>query len=107
MKILFDECIPQRLRSYVPEHTIVTVPEAGWAGMKNGELIKKASGTFDVFVTVDRNLSFQQNPATLSLPVIVIHSRSNKLKDLESFIPQLLKLLQTSLSDILYHIEGT
>ena len=58
MKILFDECVPQRLRRFLPGYDVTTIPEAGWAGIKNGELLKIIAGNFDVFVTVDRNLSF-------------------------------------------------
>ena len=104
MKILFDECVPKRLKRFLSIHTVVTVPEAGWAGVKNGELLKLAADKFEVFITVDRNLSFQQNPEKLTIPVIVIHSISNKLSDLEPFMSQVLTLLKKDLSETTYHI---
>lgn len=72
--------------------------------MKNGDLLRLAAGEFDVFVTVDRNLAFQQNLRNLPLPVVVIHSRSNKLKDIEPHTPALLRVLETPLENRVYHI---
>jgi hypothetical protein len=67
----------------------MTTPQVGWVGITNGELLRKASSDFDVFITVDRNLAFQQNVSNLPLPVIVIHAQSNKLKDLQQYVPAL------------------
>jgi hypothetical protein len=106
VKILFDECLPQRLRKHLQGHAVTTVPEAGWAGLKNGELVTRASNQFDVFITVDRNLSFQQNPSTLPIPVVVLHASSNKLADLEPLVPQLLKSLTPKLTKTTHHISG-
>jgi predicted nuclease of predicted toxin-antitoxin system len=89
VKILLDECVPKRLGRFLTEHDVITTPQAGWTGITNGELLNRASGDFDVFVTVDRNLAFQQNLTKLPLPVIVIHARSNKLKDLLHHVPAL------------------
>lgn len=105
MKILLDECIPKRLRNFLVEHEVTTVPEAGWAGIKNGELLKKAAENFEIFLTVDRNLSFQQNILSLPIAVILIHSKSNKRKDLEPLMPAVQKLLSGTLSLKLYHIK--
>jgi hypothetical protein len=58
MKVLLDECVDRRLARDIEGHEVRTVPEAGWAGLKNGELLKRAQDQFDVFVTVDRNLPF-------------------------------------------------
>lgn len=59
MKILLDECVDRRFAKEITRHEVVTVSQAGWAGIKNGELLTLAQEQFDVFVTVDRNLSFQ------------------------------------------------
>ncbi len=104
MKVLLDECVPKRLGRLLSEHDVVTTPQAGWAGITNGELLKRAAKDFDVFVTVDRNLAFQQNPSNLPLPVIVIHSRSNKLKDLLHQVPALKQTLSSMLARQVYHI---
>ena len=61
MKILLDECLPKKLKREIINHQVITVPEQGWAGIKNGELLKLASEIFDVFITADPNLTSQQN----------------------------------------------
>jgi predicted nuclease of predicted toxin-antitoxin system len=104
VKILLDECVPKRLGRLLYEHDIVTTPQAGWAGITNGELLQRASKDFDAFVTVDRNLAFQQNPSNLPLPVIVIHARSNKLRDLQQHLPALQLTLSSMLARQVYHI---
>ena len=70
-----------------------TVPDAGWPALKNGELLARAQHEFDVFVTVDRNLPFQQELARFSIAIIVLRSPSNRVADLRGLIPQLLAVL--------------
>jgi len=60
VKILLDECVDRRLATAIDGHDVKTVPQMGWAGIKNGDLLVLAEKQFEVFVTVDRNLSFQQ-----------------------------------------------
>lgn len=72
---------------------MVTVPDAGWAALRNGELLARAQQEFDSFVTVDRNLPFQQDLSRFSISVIVLRARSNRLGDLRVLIPQLLASL--------------
>lgn len=72
MRILLDECIDRRLARFLPGHSVRTVPQAGWAGIKNGELMSLAQHEFDVFVTVDRNLSYQQNLKRYGIATIVL-----------------------------------
>ncbi len=71
----------------------MTVPQMGWATIKNGELLILAEDEFDVFLTVDRNLSFQQNLPRFNLAVMVLGAQSNRLLDLRSLVPKLLELL--------------
>ncbi len=93
MKILLDECIDRRLARDLSNFEIKTVPQAGWAGLKNGNLMKLAEAEFDVFITVDRNLSFQQNLPKFNIAVLVIRSKSNRLEDLQPFAPQIIEIL--------------
>ena len=72
MRILLDECVDQRFRSELIGHEVFTVQEAGWAGKKNGELLSFAAQSYDAFITVDRNLYFQQNVGQLKLAVVVL-----------------------------------
>ncbi len=71
------------------------VHRRGWAGFKNGELLRKAELEFDAFVTVDRNLSFQQSVTGLRIAVVVLHAPTNRLADLRELVPPLLKTLET------------
>lgn len=93
MNILLDECIDRRLAKEIEGHEVATVPQAGWAGIQNGELLRRAQEQFDVFVTVDRNLSFQQNLPQFTIAVIVLQAPTNRLKDIRPLIPQLHRML--------------
>ena len=93
MRVLLDECLPKRLKRSLIGHDVQTVPEAGWAGKKNGELIRLAAGKFDAFITIDKNLVFQQNLTGLPFGVVVLSARSNRLADLEPLVPRILEAL--------------
>lgn len=82
MRVLLDECVPRRVRGELPAHLVKTVSEMGWSGIKNGELLLKASSQFDCFLTVDRNLQFQQHLATLPIAVLVIRAFDNRFENL-------------------------
>lgn len=84
MKVLLDECVDRRLARDIDGHQVQTVPEAGWAGLKNGELLKRAQEQFDAFVTVDRNLPFQRDLSGFSIAVIVLRTPTNRLDDLRA-----------------------
>ena len=94
MKILLDECVDRRLARDISGHEVRTAQEMGWAAVKNGELLILASQRFDVFVTADRNLIFQQNIGKLPIAVLVLHGRTNRLADLKPLIPKLLAALE-------------
>ena len=95
MKLLLDECIDQRLSKDLAGHEVQTVPQMGWSGIKNGELLLLAEKEFDVFITVDRNLSFQQNLPKFNIAVLVLHAPSNRLADLQPLAPKILSMLPT------------
>ena len=73
------------------------MPDAGWAGRKNGELIKLAEGSFDAFVTMDQNLQYQQSLEGASIAIVVLECRTNRLDDLLPLVPKLLDVLRSSL----------
>ena len=77
MKILIDESLPRYLRRVLAGHEVQTVQEMGWGGVKNGPLLTLAESNFDIFLTADKNLRYQQNLAERRLAVIVFPS--NKL----------------------------
>lgn len=96
MKVLLDECVDRRLARELAGHEVTTVPDAGWAAVKNGDLLALAEKSFDVFVTVDRNLSFQQNLPRFSIAVVILRARSNRLADLQTLVPPLLRVLSSA-----------
>ena len=93
MRILLDESLPRRLRSAFPGHEVATVAEAGWSGLSNGELLQLAAERFDLFVTADQNLQYQQNLRSLPLSIAVLAARDNRLETLLPLAAQLLARL--------------
>ena len=87
MKVLLDECVPRKLKREIANHELVTVTERGWSGFENGELLGLAATEFDVFLTVDQNLSFQQNLKNFDIGIILIVARNNRLKTLLPLVP--------------------
>ena len=79
MRVLLDECVPRVLRAELPGHEVKTVAEVGWAGVKNGTLLQRAGTQYDVLLTVDRNLEYQQSFAGVTIAVIVVDVRSNDI----------------------------
>ena len=90
MNVLLDECIDWRLARDIVGHEVKTARQMGWSTVKNGELLGLASKEFDAFVTVDRNLSFQQHLPAVSIAVIVLRAKTNRLIDLQPLIPNLI-----------------
>jgi predicted nuclease of predicted toxin-antitoxin system len=74
MRVLLDECVPRKLKRVLGDHEVVTVTENGWSGLKNGELLKLAQANFDVFLTMDQNLSFQQNLKRFDIGIVLMGS---------------------------------
>jgi hypothetical protein len=95
MRLLLDESVPRRLRQSLSGHTVQTVLEAGWSGIKNGRLLALAATEFDAFITVDKNLPFQQNLAALPIAIVVLDALSNELPVLLPLVPELLNQLST------------
>jgi predicted nuclease of predicted toxin-antitoxin system len=96
VRVLLDECVDWRLSRFLTGHHVRGTHQMGWAATKNGELLDLASSQFDVFVTVDRNLSFQQNVKKLRISVIVLHPSTNRLSDLLPLVPKLLTAIGAS-----------
>jgi hypothetical protein len=93
VNIILDECVDERFAREIDGHQVTTVQQMGWAGTQNGELLTLVEQQFDAFVTVDRNLAFQQNIPKFKLAVVVLHARTNRLADLKSLVPELLAKL--------------
>lgn len=83
MKILLDECVPKDFQKSLASHDCYTVPQAGFAGKKNGELLTLAEQAgFELLLTVDQGLQYQQSMADKSIALLVVYAKSNKLTDL-------------------------
>ena len=96
MKILLDEQLPHPVRHMLIGHTVFTVARMHWDGIKNGSLLQLAAdGGFDVLITNDRGLQYQQNIATLPCSVIILSAKSNALEEIAPYVPLLLQLLPT------------
>jgi predicted nuclease of predicted toxin-antitoxin system len=93
MRILLDEDLPRRLGALLVGHEVSTVQRSGWSGIKNGKLLQLAAANFDVFLTMDGNLEFQQNLATLPIAVLVVEAASNRMGHLAPLVPNVLKEL--------------
>lgn len=93
MRILLDENLDWRLARSLPGHEVESVQKNGWAGIQNGELLARAEQAFEVFVTMDGNIEFQQSHARLRLAIVALRARSNRLCDTEPLMPKLLPLL--------------
>ena len=96
MKILLDESLPKRLKKDFREYRVKTVPEVGWQGKKNGELMKLMAGGFDVFITADQNLQYQLNLRNTLIPVIILAGTTNRYEDLKGFVPKVIAYLKSS-----------
>jgi hypothetical protein len=96
VRIFLDECIDWRLSRHITGHDVKTARQMGSTAIKNGELLALASAEFDAFVTVDRNLAFQQDVPGLRIAVVVLHAKTNRLSDLRPLIPGLLSKLDSA-----------
>ncbi len=95
MRLLLDECVPKALRRELPGHDVRTVREMGWAGTRNGALLRLASAAFDAFLTVDQGIEFQQDLTGLTLGVVVLIGASNDIDDLRPLVRNTLLVLAT------------
>ena len=93
MRILLDENIPVDLAADLVGHRVETVIGLGWFGIANGKLLDRASGSYDGFVTMDRNIEHQQNISRLPFGILVLLAPSNRLVHLRPLIPAVLDAL--------------
>lgn len=105
-RVIVDECLPRKVKSLFREVDAQTVPEAGLAGWKNGRLLAEISGRFEVFVTIDANLEYQQNLAGLAIGIVVIHAVSNRFPDIEPFKEELARAVLKVASGQILHVPA-
>src|SRR5437016_2141174 len=91
MRLLLDECAPRRQRRDFPGHTVSTIEQAGLKGLKNGALLLAASESFDVLVTLDKNIEYQQNPKRLPMAILILSVFNNRYESILPLIPEALE----------------
>jgi hypothetical protein len=90
MKILLDECVTKRLKKFLEDFEVFTVLELGLSGIKNGKLMSYCvENNFDILLTIDKNLIFQQNYKNYAVAIVVLNSTTSKIEELKTFIPSL------------------
>ncbi len=95
MRVLIDECIDERFRNHLPGHDCQTARYAGLAGRKNGELLTAAETRFDVFITTDQGIEYQQNLTGRNIAIIIFCTKSNRLRDLLPHVPTCLAHIES------------
>jgi len=95
VKLLLDECVTRFVKRDLPGHEVHAVEEAGFKGLENGDLLRVATGTYDALITVDQNLSYQQNVAALDLAILVLAAKRNSYARLKPLLPRALNVLKT------------
>ncbi len=96
LRVLIDESLPRELIGALEGHEVQTVQQEGWSGIKNGELLRRArSNGYDVLLTPDRNLQFQQNISRTGVAVVVLRAPTNRIEDLLPLVPKVLDALRT------------
>ncbi len=88
-RVLLDESVPRQLARVLEGYVVSTVQAEGWSGLKNGDLLRTAMELFDVVVTADRGMRYQQNLTGIDVCVVVMVARSNRLSDLLPLVPDL------------------
>ena len=106
MRVLLDECLPRGLKKHLSGHDVLTVPEAGWAGTKNGALLRAATGKVDIFITIDSNLAYQQSLGALPFAVIILVARTNRLSDLLPLLPNIRTALDSAMPGTVVRVGG-
>ena len=96
MRVLLDECVDVRLAANLVGVDVRTVADQGWLGISNGQLLALATAEFDVFVTVDRNLPFQQHLPKFEIAVILLRAKTNRIDDLRVLVPDLVSAIPSA-----------
>jgi hypothetical protein len=100
MRLLLDECVPERFKEHIPGHEVHTTGQKGWSAKRNGELLRLMQDEeFDCLVTVDQNLEYQQNIQDLRIALIVIVARRNRLQEILPAAEKLLIVWRTLTRD--------
>lgn len=105
MRVLLDENLPAFFRRHFPKHTVESVIDLRWKGIRNGELLRRAEGQFDALLTTDQNLEFQHQITKFSFAVIVLRAHTIDFKILEPLMPRVVELLLSVKPGQAYHVD--
>ncbi len=106
MKILLDECVDWRLTRSLLQHDVKTVRQMGWSSYANGQLVTVAESEFDVFVTADVNMMYQQSLTSRKIAVIVLRPKRNRLPEILGLLPQLLAALESCTASAFFEVQA-
>ena len=105
MRILVDESLPRQLVPLLVGHDARMVQAEGWSAVQNGELLRRAAAAgYDVFVTPDRKLEYQQHIPRVGVAVVVVRAHTNRIEDLRPLVPALLQVLPSLLAGTVTHV---
>lgn len=105
MRVLLDESVPRQLATELPGHEVQSVVQAGWAGVQNGDLLRRAvSAGFGVLITMDRNLEHQQNVPRSGLALLVILARDNRVETILALASAMLAALEQARPGLVLHV---
>lgn len=108
IRILLDECLPVKLKyrfsEISPDFKVSTVVAEEWTGLKDDSLLQRMEQKFDVFITIDKDLSYQQKLSTLSIAVVVLEAGSNRYKDLVNFVEPASEIIESEEIGSVYNI---
>jgi hypothetical protein len=104
LRVLLDECVDVRLAASLASVDVRTVADQGWLGISNGKLLALAAAEFDVFVTVDRNLPFQQHLPKFDIAVVLLRAKTNRIADLVTLVPELISTIPNEKSGVVTSI---
>ncbi|MBI3050390.1 MAG: DUF5615 family PIN-like protein [Acidobacteria bacterium] len=104
MRVLLDESLPRPLAELLVGHEARTVAQVGWRGLRNGALLQQAATTFDVVLTADQNIEFQQNLKKLPVAVVVLVAETNRIESLAPLVPKILETLRSLEPKILLRV---
>jgi Domain of unknown function (DUF5615) len=93
VRVLLDEQLPLDLAAVLQGHSVDTVAGRGWAGITNGELLRRMEGEYDALITMDRGIEFQQNLTTAAVGVLLLRAPSNRMVHLQPLVPAILAAL--------------
>jgi hypothetical protein len=106
VRVLLDEQLPLDLAAALQGHSVDTVAGCGWAGITNGELLRRMEGEYDALLTMDRGIEFQQNLIAVAVAILLVRAPSNRMVHLQPLVPAILDALPALKPGQLHRVGG-